>query len=83
VTGLKFLYKAAAAGAPPDAIAPANRSGSSSLQQNPEYLNVKGLRFFLDQKISLSKLRKILQLHGMASVWGSVTFWSGSADPYL
>jgi hypothetical protein len=32
VTGLKFLYKAAAAGAPPDAIAPANRSGSSSLQ---------------------------------------------------
>jgi hypothetical protein len=32
VTELKFFYKAAAAGAPPDAMAPANRSGSSSLQ---------------------------------------------------
>jgi hypothetical protein len=44
VTGLKFLYKAAAAGAPPDAIAPANRSGSSSLQQCKEDdVNIKAV----------------------------------------
>jgi hypothetical protein len=49
VTGLKFFYKAAAAGAPPDAIAPANRSGSSSLQHNIENVNKKGFSFYLNR----------------------------------
>jgi hypothetical protein len=58
--GLKFLYKAAAAGAPPDAIAPANRSGSSSLQHNLEIINAKGFR----TKMSISYLSKII-----AALW--------------
>jgi hypothetical protein len=61
MTGLKFLYKAAAAGAPPDAIAPANRSGSSSLQHKEDgRCKHKRIQFLFKSKISFPYLRKMI-----------------------